>query len=467
MKLKNIDLLTLLISLFTLGSCNNPDGIGLDIEPDILLKSQIVDTSTVFTKLIKEDSVVSNYTERSVLAYMKDDEFGETASNIVFALTLPSNNVSFGTNPILDSAVLVMSYSSSSALYGDSLKYKVNVNQLNETLYNATKQKIFYSNKEWNVNSAIVGSKEFYPAYNDSLNINLYGYQDSIAKVPPQLRIPLNNQFVIDNILDLDSATLSTSQLFADHFKGLRLSIDKSSAPANGGAISLDTYTEGASRLEIYYRYTNSEDKQDTTSISFPIAGSSGTATTEVKWENTGTPARTTLDNPIKNHEKLYLKGLAGTKIKVEFPYLDSLKKLGKNIAVNRAELIFTVEEPQQETSLSPLNQLRIYSWDLAHQPALIPDENPSDARYLGSGYVGGVYNSTKKIYVLNVTGYIQDLFRKKYPNYGTYITTYDFYGQTGRLSAPGMTVLIGGGANQPQDIDKKVKLKIYYSDLK
>src|SRR5690606_21911224 len=117
-----------------------------------------------FTKLIKEDSVVSNYTERSVLAYMKDDEFGETTSNIVFALTLPSSNVSFGTNPILDSAVLVMSYSSSSPLYGDSLKYKVNVNQLNETLYSASKQKVFYTNKEWSVNSTIVGSREFFPA---------------------------------------------------------------------------------------------------------------------------------------------------------------------------------------------------------------------------------------------------------------------------------------------------------------
>lgn len=462
MKLKNIDLLTLLISLFALSSCNNPDGIGLDIEPDILLNSSIVDSSTVFTKLIKEDSVASNYTERSVLAYMKDDEFGETTSNIVFALTLPSSNVSFGTNPILDSAVLVMSYSSSSPLYGDSLKYKVNVNQLNETLYSATKQKVFYTNKEWNVNAAIVGSKEFFPAYNDSLNINLYGHQDSIVKIAPQLRIPLNNQFVVDNILSLDSATLSTSQLFANHFKGLRLSIDKISAPANGGAISLDTYTEGASRLEIYYRYTNSEDKQDTTSISFPIAGSSGTAATEVKWENTGTPARTTLDNPAKNHEKLYLKGLAGTKIKVEFPYLDSLKRLGKNLAINRAELIFTAEEPQQ-TSLTPLSALRIYSWDLAHQPALIPDENPSDARYLGTGYVGGVYNSTKKIYVINVTGYIQDLFRKKHPNYGTYITTYDFYGRTGRLNAPGRSVLLGGASSSPD----KVKLKIYYSDLK
>lgn len=464
MKLKNIDLLTLLISLFTLGSCNNPEGIGLDIDPDILLNSSIDTNTTVLTKLIKEDSVVSNYTERSILGYMNDDEFGKTTSNVVFALTLPSSKVSFGTNPILDSAVLVMSYSSSAPLYGDSVKYKVNVNQLNETLYSATKQKTFYTNKVWDTKSTIVGSKEFFPSYKDSLNIKLYGYKDSTLKVVPQLRIPLNNQFVIDNIISLDSATLSTSQSFADHFKGLRLSLDKAALGSQaGGTISLDTYTDGASRLEIYYRYTNSESKQDTTSISFPIAGNLGTAVTEVKWDNTGTPALAALQSTSNNQEKLYIKGLAGTKIKVDFPDLDKLKQLGQNIAINRAELIFTVEEPQQ-ASLKPLSQLRIYRWDLAHQPALIPDENPSDPRYLGAGFVGGYYNSSKKNYIINVTGYIQDLVRKKYPNYGTYITTYDFYGKSGRLNAPGRSVLFGGASTSPT---AKVKLKVYYSDLK
>lgn len=317
MKLRNIDLLTLLISLFTLGSCNNPDGVGLDIDPDILLNSSVDSSTTVLTKLIKEDSVVSNYTERSILGYMNDNEFGKTTSNIVVALTLPSSNVSFGINPILDSAVLVMTYSNSAPLYGDSIKYKVNINQLNETLYSSTKQKVYYTNKEWNANTTVVGSKEFFPAYKDSLNIKLYKYKDSTIKVVPQLRIPLNNQFVIDNIIHLDSATLSTSQAFADHFKGLRLSIDKNALGSqDGGAISFDTYTDGASRLEIYYRYTNSENKQDTTSISLPIAGSLGTAVTEVKWDNAGTPALAALQSPANNQEKLYIKGLAGTKIK-------------------------------------------------------------------------------------------------------------------------------------------------------
>ncbi|GEM_PF-677278 len=466
MRLKNIGLLTLLISLFILKGCKNPTGVGLDIDPDIILNSKVIDTSSVYTKLIAEDSIIANFTERSVLSYIKDNDFGETTTNIILAPTLPASNTSFGTNPILDSAVLVLNYSSARALYGDSARYKVNVHQLTETVYKDS-PKTYYAHKSWSYNNSIIASKEFYPAYKDSLNIKLYGYQDSVVKVVPQLRIPLNNQFITDNILALDSATLSTSQKFTDSFKGLRLSIDQASAPANGGSISFDTYNSGATKLEIYYRYTNSEGKADTANISLPINGSSyGTAVTEVKWDRTGTAVETELNSTTQNNSKLYLKGLGGTKIKLNFPYLDSLKKLGSNIAINRAELIFTAEEPQQSV-LTPIHQLRIYRWDLAHQPKPLPDEDSSDPRYMGQGFIGGTYNSTKKTYVINVTGYIQDLFKKKTTNFNTFVTPLSHFLNSGNpqenLSAVGRSIFEGGGSTSAD----KVKLKIYYSDLK
>ncbi|RRN77779.1 DUF4270 family protein, partial [Pseudoxanthomonas sp. SGD-10] len=331
MRLKNIGLLTTLISLFILQSCKNPTGVGLDLDPDIILNSKVIDTSTVYTKLIEEDSLIANFTERSVLSYIKDNEFGETTTNIILAPVLPSSNTSFGTNPILDSAVLVLNYSASRALYGDSAKYRVNVHQLTETVYNNS-PKTYYAHKTWSYDNTLIASKEFYPAYKDSLNIKLHGYQDSTIKVVPQLRIPLNNQFVTNNILLLDSATLSTNQKFTDSFKGLRLSLDKTAAPTNGGSISFDTFNGGATKLEVYYRYTNSDGKADTASLSFPINGNSyGNAITEIQWDKTGTPVEAELNNNTPNNAKLYLKGLGGTKVKLSFPYLDSLKKLGNN----------------------------------------------------------------------------------------------------------------------------------------
>lgn len=462
MKLKKSGLLTLLISLFILGSCENPKGIGLDVDPNVLLNSGVVDTSTVYTKLIKEDSIAANFTDRSVLSYLKDTEFGETRTNIMLAPTLPSANFSFGTNPILDSAVLVLNYHKSTPLYGDSSRFTVNVHQLTEKLYDGAT--VYYNNKIWSYNNTLVGTTNFYPAYKDSVSIKVYGLSDSVIKVVPQLRIPLNNQFITDNIVNLDSAKLSTNQKFADFFKGLRLSIDAATAPSTGASISFDTYTEGAARLELYYRYTDLSNQQKAVNVALPVNGSSGAAVTEVTWNLSGSAAETALNNPTNNHDKLYVKGLGGTKIQLEFPHLDSLKNLGKNIAVNRAELIFFVEEPIN-TVLPPLNVFRPYRWDLAHQPKPLPEEDPADRNYMGEGYSAGYYDNSSKSYVINVTGYIQDLFRNKTINHGTFITTLDYLSASnrGKLNAIGRSILEGGGSSS----SKKVKLKIYYSDLK
>src|SRR6476659_3164735 len=189
-------LLTMLVSLFILGGCKNPTEIGLDIDPNLDLNSTLVDTSTVTTKLFKEDSVISNFTNNSVLGYFKDPVFGTTTSNIAVALSVPSTNYSFGTNPTLDSAVLILPFLD---FYGDSINtnYNVEVRQLNEVLYNET-SKSYYNTKKWAVKSTVIGSRNFYAAYKDSLIIQdiVAGKKDTIKKVIPQLRIKLDPTFV-------------------------------------------------------------------------------------------------------------------------------------------------------------------------------------------------------------------------------------------------------------------------------
>src|SRR5690606_31988231 len=133
--------------------------------------------------------------------------------------------------------------------------------------------------------------------------------------------------FISQNISIFDSATLSTSKKLADSFNGLYLSLDQTSAPANGAAIAFNPSTAGAARVDIYYRTTNSSGTLDTTVVSFPINGASGAAATEIKWD-VSPEVQTELNNTTTNNAKLFLKGLAGTKVKVSFPQseLDRLK---------------------------------------------------------------------------------------------------------------------------------------------
>lgn len=167
MRFKKSDLLTLLVSLFVFAGCENPTGVGLDIDPNFSLNSSVVDTSTVITKLQRQDSVISNFTERSVLGHFNDPVFGKTTASIALGVTMPSVNYSFGTSPTLDSAVLVLPYAE---FYGDSVgaKFTIEVRQLNESIYNET-SKTYYSNKQWQTNSTLLATKTISAAYRDSI----------------------------------------------------------------------------------------------------------------------------------------------------------------------------------------------------------------------------------------------------------------------------------------------------------
>lgn len=459
MKFIKSDLLTLLVSLFILGGCKNPTGIGLDVDPNTALGSNFDTTVTVTTKLLKTDSTLVNFTNRSVLGYFKDPVFGTTTNNMAVALTLPSANYSFGKQTSLDSAVLVLPFS---GFYGDSLNtnYTVEVRQLNELLYNET-QKAYYNNKKWLSKPTLLATKNFGARYRDSIIIQdiIVGKKDTVKKVIPQLRIKLDPTFITNMILKADSLNLVSDKAFNTYFKGLYISLNKNSTTNNGGNFLFDTYTGGAARLDLFYKKTTSASVVDTLNTSFPIAGNRGFAATELTWDMAGTAVQTTLQSPAASNNKLYLQSFNGTYVKVDFPDLNKLKALGNNIAINRAEIVLRIDKGT-ETPYTPIPRLRIYRWDIANRPQLLPDESTADARY--TGLVGGYYNTAKKEYVFNCPGYIQDLLSGRLKNYGTFITTTDFTSPGATLSQPSRSVT-GGGTN----VTYRTLLRVYYTNLK
>ena len=472
MKFIKTGLLTLLVSLFILGACKNPSGVGLDVDPSIALNSSLIDTNTVITKLMKQDSILANFTTTSALAFFKDPIFGTTTSNIAVGLTLPATKLSFGTNSVLDSAVLVLPFA---GFYGDSLNtnYNVEVRQLNEILFNVN-PKTYFNTKKWAVINTVVGSRNFAPKYRDSIFLQdiIVGKKDSTKKVPAQLRIRLDRNFITNLILKADSANLSTNTAFNNLIKGLYISLNKTSTTNNGGVFIFNTGNSDAAKLDLFYKKTSTTGIIDTLSSSFTIkGGDSGYAVSEVTWDFNGTAVQTELQSTNKSSTNLYFKGLSGTQVKVDFPHLQKLKALGTNISINRAELILKVVSGT-ETPYKPISRLRIFRWDIAERILPIPDEIPGEPRSLPYNY--GIYNKINKTYTFNITGYVQDLLNGRTKNYGTFITSVDFTRQeairsvtktltgfTTGLEQPGRTVV---GGNNPSF---KTQLKIYYTDLK
>ncbi|MDA9554828.1 DUF4270 domain-containing protein [Pelobium sp.] len=458
MKFIKSGLLTLLVSLFILGGCKNPSGVGLDVDSDIAINSKVIDTSTVTAKLLKIDSVITNGTNRSALGYFKDPTFGTTTSNIAVALTLPTSNYTFGKNPVLDSAVLVLPFA---GFYGDSLNtnYTAEVRQLNEVLYSDS-QKPFYNTKKWQFNSTVIGSKNFSARYKDSITIQdiVVAKKDTVKRVPAQLRIPLDPTFITNNILKTDSLNLLSNKVFNNYFKGLYISLNKNTTTNNGGIFLFDTFTANAAKLDLFYKKTSTTGTIDTVSTSLAIAGSSGDAVSEISWDVNGTPVQNELQSTSKTSNNLYLQGLTGTQVRIDFPYLSKLKALGPNININRAELIVKVVNGT-ETPYNPVARLRAYRWDIAERPQLIPDDNQRDPRSIIQN--SGLYDTKTKSYIFNMTGYIQDLLNGRTKNYGTFISSTDFLNGASVLTEAGRSVVGGGNPNF------KIQLKIYYTDLK
>lgn len=456
MNFKNLDLLTLLISLFILNGCKDPSTIGLDINDDLAVQSNVYIDSTLTTKLIKDDVIITNYQTFSPMGYFKDPLFGTTEAVLSFALTLPSSAINFDKSAQLDSAILVLPFA---GFYGDSLNtnYTVNVNELVELSYDPNSMPIIYNTKAFSTKPPLLGEKNFKPNIKDSIIIQdiIVGKKDLEKKVPAQLRIKLDETFINNVILKADIAKFKNNTIFTNYLKGLQVRLNKATTTNNGGIFLFNTSTPNAARLDIFFKETKSEGKIDTLQKSFLIQGNQGFASSQIEWNYSGTPVETAFS--IENSEKNYLKSLAGTKIKISFPNLNKIKNLGKNILVNKAELIIPVDELSQ-APYHPLQQISIYKLDIANRPQYVPDENQSDPRYIGAGYVGGFYNATQKLYTFNLTGYVQDLLDKKIPNYGTYLSAMNSFDGKNTTSRIKRTV-VGGGVGK-----HKMKLKIFYT---
>ncbi len=430
MKFFRLDLLTLLISLFILSSCKNPDGIGLGIAPAQTLQANIIDTTTIATTTMADDSVLTNSITGTPLSYFKDPIFGTTEANIAASLnlpgsaafTLPSGSIA------IDSVRLVLAYAD--GFYGDSLttKYKVNVYQLTEPLVNS---KPYYNTKAWSYNAGtLLGTKTFYPRPRDTIKISdiVTAGPDTLKRVAPQVRIPIDPTFVLNSFFGATSSQLTTNSVFLNYIKGLYITVDKTGTTGGPGGIMY--FAMGASKctLDVYYRVT-SGGVIDTVLTSLPVGNPHAV---QIKHDYSINPAIVSqLNNPTVSASTLYLQGLSGLRAKIAFPYLKKLvpaTATTTGIVLNRAELVVT---PDATTTIPflPAPRLTLYRFDIAHQKIVVPDASSTDPSYLSVGSFGGFYDTYHKSYSFVITGYIQDLMLNKLIDYGTFLAPADTAG--------------------------------------
>ncbi|MCJ8208191.1 DUF4270 domain-containing protein [Mucilaginibacter sp. RS28] len=475
MKFFRIDLLTLLISLFLFNSCKNENNIGLSIDDASQVNGTLIDTATVFTNTVPEDSVSTGSLTPAPLAYFKDPVIGTSEANIATSLNLPSSSaytVPTGTITV-DSAVLVMKYATANAFYGDSLttRYKLNAYQL---VNRPSPSTVYYNTAIFPYNSSNqLGTLTFNARPGTKIKITdiVTGKADTLKKVNPQIRVKLNTDFFKTNLFGASANALASNSLFQNQVKGLYLTLDKNQVGTGGRMFfNMDSTT-----VDIYYR-NNTGTSIDTAVVSLPA----NNFATEIKHNNYTTAVKNALATTT-SQEVVYLDGLVGTRAKISFPYLKNfMNNAGGNIAINRAELIVSVL-PGSDIPYTPQGKLTMYRLDISKRRTYIPDAQgnltangiATDPRFISADVFGGYYNSVKKEYHFVITGYISDLMRGKLIDYGTYIAPTPFATSTvvsidASPDAIGRVIAVGGISNKASaNYQYRMRLNILYTKTK
>jgi hypothetical protein len=483
MKFIRLDLLTLLISLFILAGCKNPDSIGLGVDPAKALQADLIDTATINTTTAIDDTISTSNVLRAPLAFFKDPTFGSTEANIVGALNLPGSTAfTAPTDPVsIDSAVLILNYAKGA--YGDlTTTYTATVNQLAEPVLSGQN---YYNNKAWKVSSTQLGSQTFVARPNDSIKIRdiVTGGPDTLKKVPPQLRVKLNTSFFTTNFFGASASALATNEVFQNAIKGLFISLNGTtlSLAHPGGTLFFDATTP---QIALYYKVKHVTANPDTLVTALTLSSPA----VQIKHDYTINPAIVNqLNSPNTSASTVYIQGLSGLRGKVAFPYLTGKRLLHDirkssyaanpavdtngiiDYSINRAELRIT---PVTGTVIpyTPLPRLMLYRYDIARQRTVVPDAYSSDPRYLSIGSFGGFFDTYHQSYSFVVTAYVDDLLRGKLKDYGTFIAPADSTGMSvGTVSnsvssSPGFDGRSVLGGNKTSAY--KMKLNILYNKV-
>ncbi len=445
----NFFLILLLSFSIGLTSCDESSVVGLNVQPaNDLLNVSYVDTTSLFTKTVKVDSMRTDesliITADALIGYYQDPVFGKATASLYTQLRLPTNAPSFGTGPVIDSVILALVYDT--ACYGKKLRVQQNV-----SVYEVTEpvllENSYFSNKTLAMNTAsdLANNYGFIPQPKTSITI-------SNVVLKPQLRIPLNTLFW-QTIIDQPS-NLATNTAFQSIMKGLYITTENTPVLFSGdGNILHFKMADVQSKLTLYYHNT-SEPLND--SLKYDLA--LGSVARFSRFYHDYSPGNIDISlaaqlggSPPLQNDVVFIQSMAGVKTKIETPYIMNWIKSGP-IAINKAELVIKVDlgaTYQLDTFAAPA-RLTLFGINDDGSNYLLPDYSEGDS------YFGGTYNSSTHEYHFNIARYIQQVLTGKRKNNGL-----ELMASGGQINAH--RLVIGGGGSSSA---YRMKLNISFTKL-
>lgn len=406
----NIGLLFLLLTVVF--SCKKKDDesvLGLDVQPENdLVGVTISDSASVFMHTQKVDASRSYNDQYKYLGSNQDLIFGRTDASIYTNFSIANNltNVSFGTNPVLDSAEIVIRYLGQ--FLGDtSTVLTFDVYTLNEKL---TSDSLYKTNSTVSKSNSKVSSINGRINHRGSVLCLILPFDKNLA------------QYILQT-----TSNLTNNTAFLNAYKGFYITTSNSSLSGPGsGAIYRLNLDDDLSGVNVYYHDGNSVSSKGET-FKFTFRGVDALRFNHIKHNYTSGATSNLYDqiygdgtsDTLKGNSNVYLNSFGGTRVRLYLPYLKNFSD-SQVVSISRAELTIKIDEivsPYTANYGYPAN-LALLACGSDGSEELVWDQLES------SDFVkyGGNYNSTSKLYTFNIARQMQKIVSGTISNYGFYL---------------------------------------------
>ena len=384
-----------ILALFPLLLCSckkDIDAIGLNLQDGTLGNAYAEIPLSAHS--ILEDSIYTKNLLYTLLGEIHDPVFGTTGAGFCTQFALQGSNTQFGNALDLDSVILTLQYA---GYYGDTLSgLRLEVYELNEQL---TKDQ-YYSNENQpahHANNLVYSTAPALPTPTTVVRVDTLSYV-------PHMRVRLSDDFG-RRLLNMSSSDLNNTTAFQSAFYGLVVK-----ATSNGtGNLCYFNPTAALTGITLYYKSEGVSKK-----YTFPVSTDCARYTFfshDYSTANTDFRRQVVNGDTTLGTDLLYVQATSGVKTHVDLSRLADWCA-GKNLIVNKAELVLTNADPSETILTQPAN-LGLQRVLKGGTTSYVPD----DAVYTSTSYFGGSYDSDKKEYRFRITYYVQELIRNGQDN--------------------------------------------------
>ncbi len=398
--------------------------------------------SEVVTENISVDRVISNNVQQYLLGVYSDQEFGKIKASIVTQLSLPAvgDDYDFGTNAIIDSAIVYIPYqvtkednesdgkpkfSIDSVIGNKDVEFQLSVYEL-KTFLNTldpedpSKNATYYSDKEFQKSETPLYSGNFKINPSDTVSyIKRYMADgtkydtDTIkqADLRPSIMLPLNEELIQQIFIDNANGTeFASTDAFQHYFRGLIIEAEEL-ADDKSHIVSLSMAN---AKMTIYY--SNDEDEGESQDLNGN--GTNGEQGVRVKHDfvfslgsiKSNALVRDNTEYHQSGDDRLYVQGAAGSNITIDLLVTENIEELqNNNWLITNASLTFYVDQGAS-SNIAP-EQLFIYNYDENVQIKDMISEAATVGGKLERDEDGNPYK-----YEFKITDYISELLKSDEP---------------------------------------------------